>query len=584
MKNTNLNIKNINHLIYKKLLFIYRNEKTGFNIKYYSDLILDLIKTFQKDYKFKKEIISEKTLLLISYGDNLKNKNEVPLKTLKNFFEKNLKNCFEILHILPFYPSSSDGGFSVTDHKNVNKDLGTWNDICLLSKHASIMADLILNHSSIKGKWFNSFIKEKEDYKNFFFTIDDNFDFSKVIRPRDHKLIQIYNYKKKNNKLWCTFSHDQIDLNFKNPLVLIEFIEIVLLLLSKGVTTFRLDAVAFIWKKNGTSCVNLPETHEIVKLLRLIVNYINPHALIVTETNLPRKENLSYFGNNDEANWIYNFPLPPLILYTFLFEDSSKISGWSKSMPPAQINNAYLNFIASHDGIGMRPAEGILDNIILDKLFKRVKKNGGKFSFRKVESKNKVYEANITLFDALKRTDFDKDGIFAVERYIAAHSILLALEGVPAIYFNSLFGTSNDQNAFIKTGIKRNINRFKWDFSDLSKKLKNKNSLENIIYSKILKIISLRQKQIAFHPNATQYTLTLGNKLFGVWRQSIDRSQNIFAITNISSVVRELKLSKINLFENQLWFDLLKPDESLNNLKILKLKPFQTVWISNKKD
>jgi len=584
MKNTNLNIKNIDHLIYKKLLFIYRNEKTRFNIKYYSDLILELIKTFQKDYKFKKEIISEKTLLLISYGDNLKNKNEVPLKTLKNFFEKNLKNCFEILHILPFYPSSSDGGFSVTDHKNVNKELGTWHDIRSLSNHASIMADLILNHSSIKGKWFNSFIKEKEDYKNFFFTIDDNFDFSKVIRPRDHKLIQIYNNKKKNNKLWCTFSHDQIDLNFKDPFVLIEFIEIVLLLLSKGVTTFRLDAVAFIWKKNGTSCVNLPETHEIVKLLRLIVNFINPHALIVTETNLPRKENLSYFGNNDEANWIYNFPLPPLILYTFLFEDSSKISGWSKSMPPAQINNAYLNFIASHDGIGMRPAEGILDNIILDKLFKRVKKNGGKFSFRKVESKNKVYEANITLFDALKRTDFDKDGIFAVERYIAAHSILLALEGVPAIYFNSLFGTSNDQNAFIKTGIKRNINRFKWEFSDLSKKLKNKNSLENIIYSKILIIISLRQKQIAFHPNATQYTLTLGNKLFGVWRQSIDRSQNIFAITNISSVVRELKLSKINLFENQLWFDLLKPDESLNNLKILKLKPFQTVWISNKKD
>ena len=584
MKNTNLDIKNIDHLIYKKLLFIYRNEKTRFNIKYYSDLILELIKTFQKDYKFKKEIISEKTLLLISYGDNLKNKNEVPLKTLKNFFEKNLKNCFEILHILPFYPSSSDGGFSVTDHKNVNKDLGTWNDIRLLSNHASIMADLILNHSSIKGKWFNSFIKEKEDYKNFFFTIDDNFDFSKVIRPRDHKLIQIYNYKKKNNKLWCTFSHDQIDLNFKDPLVLIEFIEIVLLLLSKGVTTFRLDAVAFIWKKNGTSCVNLPETHEIVKLLRLIVNYINPHALIVTETNLPRKENLSYFGNNDEANWIYNFPLPPLILYTFLFEDSSKISGWSKSMPPAQINNAYLNFIASHDGIGMRPAEGILDNIILDKLFKRVEKNGGKFSFRKVETKNKVYEVNITLFDALKQTDFDKGGIFAVERYIAAHSILLALEGVPAIYFNSLFGTSNDQNAFIKTGIKRNINRFKWDFSNLSKKLKNKNSIENVIYSKILKIISLRQKQIAFHPNATQYTLTLGNKLFGVWRQSIDRSQNIFAITNISSVVRELKLSKINLFENQLWFDLLKPDESLNNLKILKLKPFQTVWISNKKD
>ena len=139
------------------------------------------------------------------------------------------------MHILPFYPSSSDGGFSVTDHKNVNKDLGTWNDIRLLSNHASIMSDLILNHSSIKGKWFNSFIKEKENYKNFFFTIGDDFDFSKVIRPRDHNLIQIYNYKKMKKNLWCTFSHDQIDLNFKDPVVLIEFIEIILLLLSKGV-------------------------------------------------------------------------------------------------------------------------------------------------------------------------------------------------------------------------------------------------------------------------------------------------------------------------------------------------------------
>ena len=95
-------------------------------------------------------------------------------------------------------------------------------------------------------------------------------------------------------------------------------------------------------------------------------------------------------------------------------------------------------------------------------------------------------------------------------------------------------------------------------------------------------MISLRNKIIAFYPNATHYTLSLGNKLFGIWRQSIDRTQNIFAITNISSVTIDLKLSKINLFENQLWFDLFKPNIILNDLKILKLNPFQTVWISNK--
>ena len=251
-------------------------------------------------------------------------------------------------------------------------------------------------------------------------------------------------------------------------------------------------------------------------------------------------------------------------------------------MPPAQVDNAYLNFIASHDGIGMRPAEGILGESILEKLFARVKKNGGKFSYRKVLTKNKVYEINITLFDALKKTDFDKKGFYAIERYIAAHAILLALEGVPAIYFNSLFGTSNDNDEFLNTRIKRNLNRHKWYLNDLNKKIKNKDSIEYLVYSKIREMISLRKKLIAFHPNATQYTLSLGNKLFGIWRQSIDRSQNIFAITNISSVTTDLKLSKINLFENQLWFDLFEPNVILNDLKVLKLNPFQTVWISNK--
>ena len=139
---------------------------------------------------------------------------------------------------------------------------------------------------------------------------------------------------------------------------------------------------------------------------------------------------------------------------------------------------------------------------------------------------------------------------------------------------------NNDK--FLNTGIKRNLNRHKWYLSDLIKKIKNKNSIEYLTYSKIREMISLRMRLIGFHPNATQYTLSLGNKLFGIWRQSIDRSQNIFAITNISSVTTDLKLSKINLFENQLWFDLFEPNVILNDLKVLKLSPFQTVWISNK--
>ena len=579
--------QNINLDILKKLNFIYRSIISEEKTLEYSKKINKLINIY-KDKEPKnstKDYWSENTILLITYADSInRGLSGKTLIDFGKFYKQYLEKFINSIHFLPFFPSSGDGGFSVKNHNNVDKAYGTWEDIQSLSKKANIMTDLVLNHSSSKGDWYKNFLDDKNPGKNYFYVVDKNYDCSKVVRPRDHDLLTEIELQNKKKFLWCTFSHDQIDLNFKNPDVLLEFIRLILKLSSYGIKIFRLDAVAFIWKQPGTTCLNLSQTHEIIKLLRDIVDQLDKNLIIVTETNLPKQENLSYFGKNDEAHWIYNFSLPPLIVNTFLFEDSIALTKWSMKMPPAQLGNAYLNFIASHDGIGMRPAEGVLSDKEIKKMLQRLKKNGSKFSMRKLSNnEEKVYEANISLFNALQFTDSDLKGKFALKRFIAAHCIILAIEGVPAFYFNSLFATKNDEENFARTGVKRNLNRYKWHYSTLVNLIKTNNTIEKNCYETFKKLISIRKIQPAFHPNATQFTLNLDKNIFAVWRQSRDRKQSIFALTNVSSKTIKLNTNKINLIDDEQWFDLLSQETKITDDQYIKLMPFQSLWITNLK-
>ena len=579
--------QNINLDILKRLNFIYRSIISEEKTLEYSKKINKLINIY-KDKEPKnstKDYWSENTILLITYADSInRGLSGKTLNDFGKFYKQYLEKFINSIHFLPFFPSSGDGGFSVKNHNDVDKAYGTWEDIQSLSKKANIMTDLVLNHSSSKGDWYKNFLDDKNPGKNYFYVVDKNYDCSKVVRPRDHDLLTEIELQNKKKFLWCTFSHDQIDLNFKNPDVLLEFIRLILKLSSYGIKIFRLDAVAFIWKQPGTTCLNLSQTHEIIKLLRDIVDQLDKNLIIVTETNLPKQENLSYFGKNDEAHWIYNFSLPPLIVNTFLFEDSVALTKWSMKMPPAQLGNAYLNFIASHDGIGMRPAEGVLSDKEIKKMLQRLKKNGSKFSMRKLSNnEEKVYEANISLFNALQFTDSDLKGKFALKRFIAAHCIILAIEGVPAFYFNSLFATKNDEETFASTGVKRNLNRYKWHYSTLVNLIKTNNTIEKNCYETFKKLISIRKTQPAFHPNATQFTLNLDKNIFAVWRQSRDRKQSIFALTNVSSKTIKLNTNKINLIDDEQWFDLLSQETKITDDQYIKLMPFQSLWITNLK-
>ena len=528
------------------------------------------------------DLWSQQDIALITYGDTILKEPQEPLITLKEFLDDHLQGVINNVHVLPFFPFSSDDGFAIKDYRQVNPVLGDWQHINSLADDYDLMADLVVNHCSSESQWFKNFVAGQGEGHDYFFTAYLDDDTANVVRPRTSPLLNPVATQQGIQHVWCTFSHDQVDLNFKNPSVLLEFVKIIRFYLDNGVKIFRLDAVAFLWKVEGTRCLNLDQTHHMVRLFRTIIESIRSDALIITETNIPNQENLSYFGNANEAHCVYNFSLPPLLLNTFLTGDCRYLKQWMMSMPPAQIGTAYFNFIASHDGIGLRPAKGLLNKEEIKTITDTMQRFGGEISWRTgADGTDRPYEVNITLFSALQGTVEGKDD-YAEDRFICAHVIMLALEGIPAFYIHSLLATSNDYERYARTGRKRSINRRQWHRDEIKQILADSNSPNARIHKRLIDIIKMRKQQPAFHPNATQFTLHLGDQLFGFWRQSIDRSQSIFSISNISKQAQTLSLADINLISTQGWHDLLSGQAFDTLDEKVVLAPYQSVWISNK--
>lgn len=518
--------------------------------------------------------------LVITYGDSVLLDDEKPLRTLNRFLDKYCRSSISGVHILPFYPFTSDDGFSVLDYSSVNESLGDWEDINAIANNYSLMADLVVNHCSARSPWFENFIKGRDPGRGFFYTASPDDDLSTVVRPRTNDLLREVETSEGTQYVWCTFSHDQVDLNFRNPAVLKQFVSIIKQYLDNGIRIFRLDAIAFLWKEIGTNCLNLEQTHEMVRLFRTLIEQAQHDAIIITETNIPNRENLEYFGNADEAHCVYNFSLPPLLVNTLVTGSCGYLKQWMMSMPPARNGTAYFNFVASHDGIGLRPAEGLLSDAEINSLVKTMQDFGGHVSWRALDDGNsKPYEINIALIDALQGTVRGADDL-GLQRFVCAHAIMLALEGIPAIYIHSLVGTHNDHQRVENSGHNRAINRHQWNYTKLEEALADQNSSHYIVYNQLKQLLKIRRQQSAFHPNATQFTLHLGDQLFGFWRQSLDRQQSVFCISNISDQGQTLTLADINLIDNEQWYDLIsgQPCSGGNGIE---MEPYQTVWITN---
>lgn len=526
---------------------------------------------------------SHNNVLLITYGDTIGDGKRAPLSVLAEFLETHLYDTVTGVHVLPFFPYSSDDGFAIIDYLKVNPELGSWDDIKRIATNFNLMADLVINHTSSQHAWFEQFKQDQLPGRDYFITADPSDDLSQVVRPRSSPLLTPVETTNGERHVWTTFSADQVDVNFGNPDVLIEYVKIILSYVEAGARYIRLDAVGFLWKKQGTDCIHLPETHAMVRLLREILQLIDPGIALITETNVPNRENLSYFGNRNEAHMIYNFSLPPLLLNALMQGRSDHLKTWMMSMPPAPIGCAYFNFTASHDGIGMRPAEGLLTGDEYEQLMTAMRNFGGRISMRsRPDGTESPYEINISLFDALKGTVNGEDQ-WQVERFLCSQTIMMALEGIPAFYIHSLLATRNYTEGVEETGHNRTINRYKWDLKALETALADPTTPHAKVLNELKRLIKIRRQQTAFHPNATQYTLhPMNPALFAFWRQSLTRDQSIFSVHNLSDKPQELHLSDLNLVSTDDWYDLISDDTFPDLGMAYTLKPYQSVWITNK--
>lgn len=481
--------------------------------------------------------LSQKDVILIAYGDQLKEPFHFPLRTLHGFCKKYLIDIISGLHILSLFPYSSDDGFSILDYRSIDPKLGDWGDIRVLGNSFSIMVDAVINHASVKGNWFKGFLVDEPPYRDYFVTIEGEPDLSSVFRPRAHPLLTSFLASTGERKVWTTFSSDQADLDFHNPDVLLEIVDILLFYISQGVRFIRLDAIAYLWKEIGTKCLHLPQTHSIVKLIRAIINDIASQVIIVTETNVPHQDNLSYFGNGiDEAQIIYNFALPPLVLHTFQSANSNVLTKWAKGLFLPSKSTTFLNFLASHDGIGLSPAIGLLTEDEIQKIVQQSLKHGGLISNKSKPDGGKTpYELNINYFDALSDPNSSEDLELQISRFMAAQAIMLSMQGIPGIYFHSMFGSRGWMSGVQQTGMNRTINRQKLTLPDVENELNDPVSLRAKVYKRFRYLLLLRRNHPAFHPQAEQKILEMGSSVFALERISPDGRDSMLCIQNVTS-------------------------------------------------
>ncbi len=538
-----------------------------------------LIEKYRDKITPREYYLNQNDVILITYGDQVVHPGEEPLKTLKRFLDDHIKEVINTLHILPFYPYSSDDGFSVIDYKDVSPRMGSWEDIEALGEHFWLMFDGVINHVSQYSYWFKSYLDGDPAYADFFIEVDPATDLSKVVRPRTSPLLHEFRDSEGRIRyIWTTFSKDQVDLNYRNYKVLLAVLDALLFYIEKGASLIRLDAIAFVWKEIGTPCIHLPQTHELIQLMREVLHRVAPEVIIITETNVPHKENISYFGNGaDEAQMVYNFALPPLIAHTIRVGDASKMREWAKGLRLPSDKVCFFNFTASHDGVGLRPVSGLLEDEEIDALVKMVESRGGYVSYRATEEGTQSpYELNASYIDIV--SDPSEPNPLRVRKMMLSQAVMLAMPGVPGVYFHSLVGSVSDTDGVKRTGVLRSINREKLNYDLLIEEMRTSGTLRTMIYRSYKRLLSIRKSEPAFHPYAAFEIVDSAPEFFVIRKINPDTSEEVLAVHNFSNrsilflLPPFVRLPAVELIRNETIED-----------EAISCDPYRVLWIKYEK-
>lgn len=576
--------------------------------------------------------LSQKDMALICYADHVVSTEFSPIQTLgKVLKEYGISDKLPITHILPFYPWDTDRGFSVKDYYSVNPGYGTWEDIKELGTYTKLMFDFVANHASIENPLVqkalisdhispeDSECKEYLPYKDFVISYtEDNKpseeDLKQLSRPRNFPVLTKYRVVKndENRKVailgekkeeenvlgegyvWTTFSRAklddgseetcQIDINYNNPNVFVESVKILLFYVEQSAKLVRLDAIGYIWKKIGSSSLHEPECHKILEALGSVLRIAAPEVITISEVNEPQVNAFTYIGNKEhpEADLAYQFSHFPLAVHAVLTEQSNFYQEWLKTISVFGAHQ-FTTVLGSHDGIGMKPARGLLPEEELERLCKiLVEEHQGKPNFAVLPGGKKIiYEVCATPWCIINNPHTNENFDTQLQRYLAVTAMGLCIPGIPAIYWNGLFGMKNylpegglDEN--------RTVNREIFDYIALKDLLDNETSEIHRCFQAVKYLLATRAKEQAFHPH-TKLTPVVNDssQVVSCLLDYAAENSQILAVTNVAKQQCKITLDSKDLPTNTSWIDLLSGNQY--TIPNIELNAYQVCWLKQQR-